>query len=295
MGSCVSDIGYSAAGAMQAKSIIVKATVDSAIQVAIALWERNSSQSIANMQNELADRQTKLAEKIHLHAKLFWPAEKAFIDDMFGEGKVSTQYTGLANGWAAFLDVESAAGRANWIDQANARCTPVSPCEDARWQRNAQMARADVMSYAARQDEARTQILNDRRYARQYAALALGKGQLRDLLSYQAIGNSIGTNASEMLISTVNSALTTFGFYSNRIDVQRWGSGTREMLGAPTATAPFVMPERPQLTQVSVPDQVRLTPVSNEMLKAAPVISKANEWNDLSSDLRKMEDRSGRY
>jgi len=295
MTSCVSDFGYSAAGLLQAKSIIVKATVDSAIQVAIALWERNSSQSIANMQNELADRQTVLAEKIHLHAKEFWPAEKAFVDDMFGEGKAVTQYNGLASGWAAFVDVESAAGRANWIDQANARCTPVSPCEDARWQRNTQMARTDIMSYAARQDEARTQILNDRRYARQYAALALGKGQLRGLLSYQSIGNSIGTNASKMLISTVSSALTTYDFYSNRIDVQRWGNGAREMLGAPTATAPMGVVERPQLTQVAVPEQVRMPPVSNEMLKAVPVISKANEWADLSSDLRKMEDRSGRY
>jgi hypothetical protein len=150
------------------------------------------------------------------------------------------------------------------------------------------------MSYAARQDEARTQILNDRRYARQYAILGLGKGQLRDLLSYQAIGNSIGTNASEMLISTVNSALTTYGFYSNKIDVQRWGSGTREMLGLPTVTAP--MGQRPQLTQVAVPEAPRMTPVSPELMKAPPVATgKAAEWNDLSSDLRKMNDRTGAY
>lgn len=297
MGSCVSDIGYSAAGALQSKSIIVKATVDSAIQIAIALWERNSSESIANMQDELADRQTKLAEKIHAQAKLYWPAEAAFVADMFGEAKVSTQYNGLASGWAAFVDVEVAAGRANWVEQMNARCTPVSQCEDARWQRNGQMARADIMSYAARQDEARTQILNDRRYARQYAALALGKGQLRDLLSYQSIGNAVGTNASEMLISTVNSALTTYGFYSNRIDAGRWGSGTREMLGVPTATAP--MGERPAITMVAPPEQVRITPVSPELLKAPRLATtsfgKSNEWSDLSSDLRKMEDRSGRY
>ena len=131
MGSCVSDIGYAAAGAMQAKSIIVKATVDSAIQVVIALWERNSSQSIANMQDELANRQTILAEKIHAHAKLYWPAEKAFVNDMFGEAKTVTQYNGLASGWAAFADVESAAGRASWVEQSNTRCTPVSKCEDA--------------------------------------------------------------------------------------------------------------------------------------------------------------------
>jgi hypothetical protein len=292
MGSCVSDIGYVAAANAQASAIIFKASIDTAIQIGIALWERNSSLSIANMQDELADRQTILAEKIHAHAKLFWPREAALVNDIFGEGKVVTQYHGLATGWGQFSDIEIAAGRASWVEQMNARCTPVSKCEDARWQRNGQAVRADLMSYAARQDEARTQILNDRRYARQYGVLGLGKGQLRDLLSYQAIGNSIGTNASEMLISTVNSALTTYGFYSNKIDVQRWGSGTREMLGAPTATAP--MGARPQLTQVAMPEAPRMTPVSPELMKA-PIIGKAAEWNDLGSDLQKMNDTTGRY
>lgn len=296
MGSCVSDIGYSAAGIAHGKSIIVKATIDSAIQIAIALWERNSSKSIANMQNELADRQTVLAEKIHDHALLFWPAEKALINEVFGESKVVTQYHGLASGWAAFADAENNAGRADWIDEMAARCTPASKCEDARWQRNAQAVRADVMSYAARQDESRTQILNDRRYARQYTVLGLGKGQLRDLMSYQSIGNTIGTNASSMLMSTVNSALTTYGFYSNRIDVSRWGAGARESLGVPTATAP--MGERPQLTQVAAPEQVRLAPMSTELLKMPSLATKGgkdSEWDDLGADLRKMDDRSGSF
>lgn len=296
MGSCVSDIGYTGAGLLQSKSIVVKATVDSAIQVAIALWERNSSESIANMQDELADRQTKLAENIHEHAKQFWPAEAALVADVFGVGKVTTQYHGLANGWAAMADVEISAGRADWQRQMAERCTAVSQCDDARWQRNGQVVRADLMSYAARQDENRTQIINDRRYARQYAVLGLGKGQLRDLLSYQAIGNSIGTNASEMLISTVNSALTTYGFYSNRIEVQRWGNGARGMLGAPQAVAP--MGVKPQLTMEAAPAQVRIAPVAPELLKAPSVpkpFGKSNEWSDLSSYLRKMEDRSGRY
>lgn len=297
MTSCVSSIGYTIAGGLQATSIITKATVDSAIQVAIALWERNSSKSIADMQDELADRNTKMAEKLHLHAKQFWPAEAALVGDVFGEGKVATQYTGLANGWAIMADVEVTAGRADWQRQMAERCTSVSQCDDARWQRNGQLVRADLMSYAARQDEARTQILNDRRYARQYAVLGLGRGQLRDLMSYQSIGNVIGTNASEMLIGTVNSALTAYGFYSNRIDANRWGAGTREMLGVQsTATAP--MGSKPAVSMQSVPEQVRIAPVSAELLKTPnfnPGISKANEWGDLADDLRKMEDRSGRY
>lgn len=291
MGSCVSNVGYIAASALQSKSIIVKATVDSAIQVAIALWQRNSSKSIANMQDELADRNTKLAEKLHAHAKIFWPAEASFVSDMFGESKVTTQYVGLANGWAAMADTEIAAGRADWLRQMSDRCTPASRCENARWQRNGQIVRADTMSYAARQDEARTEILNDRRYARQYAALALGKGQVADLQTYQNIANTVGTSASQMLIGTVNSALTSFGFYSNKIDAGRWGSGTRDMLGVPSgATAP--MRQKPEITMQSMPEQVRISPVSVEMLKT-PDFSpsgKAGEWADLESDLRKMNE-----
>ena len=240
MTSCVSSFGYGAAGGLQASSIVVKATVDSAIQVAIALWERNSSKSIANMQNELADRNTKLAEKLYEHTKKYWPAEKALVNDVFSESKTVTQYTGLANGWAAMADTAVAAGRADWQRQMADRCAPVSQCDDARWQRNGQTVRTDLLSYAARQDEARTEVLNDRRYARQYAVLGLGKGQLRSLASYQSIANAVGTNASEMLIGTVNSALTTYGFYSNRVDANRWGSGVRDALGVPpTATAPM--------------------------------------------------------
>ena len=212
---------------------------------------------------------------------------------MFGEGKATTQYNGLATGWGQMADIETSAGRANWQEQMAQRCTPATKCEDARWQRNAQVVRADTMSYAARQDEARTQIINDRRYARQYAVLGLGRGQIRDLLSYQAIGNAIGTNASEMLLSTVNSALTAYGYYSNRQNAGHWGQGTRDMLDrGPTAP----MGERPVLSQVSMPAQPRLSPVSPELLKVAtPQFGKSNEWSDLASDLRKMEDRSGRY
>lgn len=294
MTSCVSDFGYSAAGVLQAKSIVVKATVDSAIQVAIALWERNSSLSIANMQDELADRQTVLAEQVHAHAKQFWPAETSLVNDVFGAAKVTTSYSALANGWGQMADIETDAGRSDWIARMSARCTPASRCEDARWQRNAQAARADIMSYACRQDEARTQITNDRRYARQYAVLGLGKGQLRDLLSYQAIGNIIGTNASEALIGTVNSALTTYGFYSNRLNTQQWGAGIREAWTQSYATAPMGEVKRADISMVPVPEQVKLAPVAPELLKQ-PAKGKAAEWNDLSSDLQKMEDRSGRY
>lgn len=289
MTSCVSDFGYTAAGILHAKSIVVKATVDSAIQIAIALWERNSSQSIANMQDELADRQTKLAEEVFAHAKLFWPAEATLVNQVFSEGKAVTEYHTLADGWGQMADVETDVGRTNWIAQMAARCTPASQCEDARWQRNAQLVRADLMSYAARQDEARTQILNDRRYARQYAVLALGKGQLRDLMTYQSVGNSIGTNASEMLMATVNSALTTYGYYSNRMNITAWNASTPEPI---TARVPVSMEQAPmRLTREPAP--APLAPVSNELLKPVPVVKEVEPY--LPPRNRGMDAYGGSY
>lgn len=294
MSACISIVGYMAVGVLQATSIIVKATVDSAIQLAIALWERNSSQSIANMQNELADRQTKLAEKIQAHAILFWPKETQLVNDVFGEGKAVTGYHGLASGWGQMADIETDAGRSAWIRDMDTRCTPVHPCEDARWQRNAQLVRGDLMSYAARQDEARTQIINDRRYARQLAIIGLGKGQLQKLMSYQDVAMTIGINASEALMSSVNTGLTAFGYHSNRLGVDRWGSGIQETWTKTGSIADRPAQARSASGPVAQPSLSQMNPVSTEMLKAEPkVLSKSNEDRDLESDLYKMSLRGG--
>lgn len=244
--ACITNDEYVAAAQQQADAMVGQATADAAIQVGIALWQRNSSKSIKNMQIEIADRQMKLAEQVQAHAEIYWPKEKELVDDTFGVGKVNTQYVALATEFGSIADVSLAQGRTRWIDTMRSWCMAPSRCEDARWQRNSQVARSDMMSYAARQDESRTQILNDRRFARQYAVLKLGRGALDFLLSYQAIAQISGGYAGQMLTSTVNSALTAFGYYPTRHEQTGWGSGIRDTFGTKGPVAPG-----PAVSQVS--------------------------------------------
>ena len=246
--ACISNEDYKIAAQQQATAMVGQAWADTAIQIGIALWQRNSSKSIKNMQIEIADRQMKLAEQVQAHAEIYWPREKELVDDTFGVGKVTTQYVTLSAEFGAMADSSLAQGRTKWIETMRSWCMAPSRCEDARWQRNAQVARSDMMSYAARQDESRTQILNDRRFARQYAVLQLGRGQLNALLGYQSIGQIAGMRAGELLTDTVNSALTAFGYYPNRHEQTGWGSGIRDTFGTkgPTAPGPAVSQMRPQ-------------------------------------------------
>src|SRR5699024_5912112 len=155
------------------EAITRQAIADTAMQVALALWQRNSSASIVNMQTEIADRNTRLAENVHAHAKKFWPAERALVDDAFNEGKANPQYDGTSLAWAAIADSSLRTGRETWLQTMREWCLPPTRCEDSRWRRNAELICADVISFADRQEEARADILNDRRYSRQYAALGM--------------------------------------------------------------------------------------------------------------------------
>lgn len=244
--ACITNAEYIAAAQQQADAMVGQATADAAIQVGIALWQRNSSKSIKNMQIEIADRQMKLAEQVQAHAEIYWPREKELVDDTFGVAKVNTQYVALTAEFGGMADSSLTQGRARWIETMRNWCMAPSRCEDARWQRNSQLARSDMMSHAARQDEARTQIINDRRFARQYAVLQMGRGLLQDLLGYQQIGQIAGMRAGELLTSTVNSALTAFGYYPNRHEQTGWGSGIRDTFGTQGPVAPG-----PAVSQVS--------------------------------------------
>ena len=232
--ACITNAQYIAAATEQAAALVGQAVADAAIQVGIALWQRNSSKSIKNMQIEIADRQMKLAEEVQAHAAMYWPEEKELVDDIFGIAKVTTAYAPLATEFGGLVEGTLQQGRENWIATMRNWCMSPSRCEDARWQRNTQLVRSDMMSHAARQDENRTQILNDRRFAYQYAALQLGKGQLANLLSYQQIGGAIGMNATDMLTTTANSALTAFGYNQARQEQTGWGSGIRDTFMART-------------------------------------------------------------
>ena len=233
MSACISNTAYTQAAARQAAAIINQAATNAAIQVALALWQRNSSSSIANMQNEIADSNMRLAEAVAAHAAKFWPEEKELVDDIFGEAKVTTEYTGLSAAWGSMLEKSLSEGRGVWIDTMTDMCLRPTRCEDARWQRNAQLNRADILSYAARQDEARTEILNERRYERQKAALELGRGKVPALVSYQNIARVNGLAASGALDQMVSSALYAYGYYKPQVPsmpTTGWGMPARNAL-----------------------------------------------------------------
>lgn len=283
--SCVTNVAYTAAAGKQSAAIITQATVDAAIQVAIALWQRNSSKSIQSMQQEIADAQVQLAEEVQAHAEIFWPEEKELIDDIFAESKVTTGYTALMAEFSGLASATLNDGRSRWVQTMRSLCMPPSRCEDARWHRNAAVIGVDLQNFAARQDEARTQIINDRRYARQNMALGLGRGQLQALLSYQDIGRIAGANAAGSLLATVNSAMQAYGYNQLRQDYTAWGSGIRDTWaktympqGSPVERQP--MP----VNRVQVND---IVPVAAQPRIEQPV-TKENEWDGLDESMREQ-------
>jgi hypothetical protein len=227
--SCVTNAGYETAAGSQASAIVSQAVIDAAIQVGVALWQRNSSKSISNMQRDIADQQMKLAEEVAAHAQIFWAEEAELVNDAFGIAKVTTNYVGLAGAWAGLVDEAEGTGRALWLDVSRQLCLPPDRCQDARWQRNEQLLRSDMLSYAARQDEARTQTLNDLRYERQLAVLAMGRGKVASLTSYQSVGLYSGMQAAGMLESGINSAMQLFGYQRSRTEPPTgWAQGIRQ-------------------------------------------------------------------
>lgn len=224
--ACISNAGYVQAAKDQAEAIKNKALADTLIFTALALWQRNSSSSVASMQNEIAKRQTKLAKDIDAHARKYWPYEKAYVDDAFGLAKVKPQHDSLSSAWSAIADDTLRKGRSDWIAEMKSRCLTPSPCEVARWDRNAQKARADLISHADRQAESRAEIINDLRYARQLSALALGRGLASTVASYQDIAGTLGVNARASLTGTINSGLEALGYVLNRNRPTGWGAQT---------------------------------------------------------------------
>ena len=232
---CVSDAAYIQAASDQAGAIRRQATVDAAIASSLALYQRNSSRDITNMQNEIASAQVALAEATQQHAEQFWPEELELIQDVFGEGKATPDYASLPQQWKQIVSSSMENGRLAWINEANRYCRPATLCADARWQRGNMIAQADIMSFAARQAEGRADVINDRRYEQRYAVLQLGRGQLGTILGYQAVGLTAGGSAAGFLAGSINSALEAYGYYTDRQQAPQWGhaAGIRSKWGVP--------------------------------------------------------------
>ena len=113
--TCISNFAYTGAATQQAAAIIAQATVETAIQTALALWQRNSSKAINDMQIEMADLQMKLAEEVQAHAQQYYPAEAALVSDAFSEVKLVANYVGLAAEFNSLLAGSMEDGRQTWM------------------------------------------------------------------------------------------------------------------------------------------------------------------------------------
>lgn len=252
-GNCVTDKQYKESAKAQASAIRRKAEADAAIYTALALYQRNANSSIANMQYEIADRQTKLAEEVHAHVVKFWPYEKDYVDDAFAETKHSPLYT-KALIWGSLSRDSLQAGEKDWRSELQGMCLGASRCMTNRWKRVAQNQRADVMSFAMRQAEAEADVLNDLRYNKQYAALGLGRGILADLKSYNDVSGTLRMSAGEMLTDTINSGAEALGYLLTPRRPDAWGEAAQVAIArAPDPTRQVHTPVQVQPAAVAAP------------------------------------------
>ena len=247
---CIQDPQYEAAAEQQATSIKREAYTWVAIQIALMLAQRDTNGAISDMQEELASRRMVLAEEMLAHAKLTWAKEKAFVDEMMTEQKAVTGY-GVTQVMLNEMDrVEDIAVEA--IDNRLARFgIEVGACDDARTRRGLATARADLVSHTMRSEEARTEMLNTRRYSRQLAAVGLGRGTLQNAMAMGNLGNA-GDGVRGSLIRTINSGMSLWGYSANR-----WRHGGNYHTGE--NGAPRVVPRGYSLLETRSPTTGAIT------------------------------------
>lgn len=217
----ITNESYIKAAESQAKMTYIMGAIEAAIQLLLAEHQRRQSSKIAGMQDAIADRQMKLAEALHDHAKKFWPEEKRLVEEAFNEQRAATLYT-LGDGFAAIQSKALSTGRQDWIKETRRMCLDPDVCEDARWQRTAQMLRADTLSFGARQAEGRAQTLRDRRFDRQYNVLRAPRGQLEAVVGFQKIAASMSMNVANAMRGTINSMARELGYWTTYRSPGEW-------------------------------------------------------------------------
>jgi hypothetical protein len=182
-----------------------------------------------------------LAEEMLAHAKLTWTKEKEFVDEMLAAPVNTPQY---AQAQVMLNETDRVEGIAiNGTDERLARFgITVGDCDDARSRRGMATARTDLVSHTMRSAEARSITLNDRRYSRQVAAIALGRGTLQTAASMGQLSAGAGV-VRDSLIRTINSGMSLWGYSANR-----WSHGGNFITGR--NGAPTVVPKGHTLVQV---------------------------------------------
>jgi hypothetical protein len=279
--SCVHDWSYEAAAGVQAGATVKMGLADIAVQVALALYQRKSARSIADMQYNISDRQTKLAEALHEHAKKYWAAEKSLVGDVFAEQKYKAMYSARSQGWGDISRESMKASMQYSEDSLKQACLPKGRCDSTRWRRVAGETQADIMSFADRQEESREQVLNDRRYARQYGVLGLGRDKLRAIASFQSISGSVAFGAAKEMADMINGAHQAFGYVNEELfGANGWGRGFAQRMAEENAkdqglTAPHAEP---------LSSGQQISPVNFSFLSAPKQPAKRNNYVEKLTD-----------
>lgn len=256
--ACITNSAYIDAATTQASAITTNATWDVGIQVAAMIAQSSLSGRINDYQMDIANQQAQLAERVLAHAKEFWPHELDMIEDAFGEAKHTTDYAGVPNQWANIM--QDTLNRSNdmWRMEAEALCRRATSCDEYRWRRFAQMNIVDVGTFGARVAEARVDILNDRRYSRQYAALALGKGIIAEVSTYQALAGATRLSNGQIIAESINSGMAAVGFYMSREKPVKWDRESTIGFGWSAQPRQSIQPMPVQPAPVAVASPVQL-------------------------------------
>lgn len=257
-GNCISGDAYVTAAQEQADAIRNQALVEVGVSTVLALWQRNSSKSIASMQEAIAKRNLRLAREAYEHAKEFWECRKELVEWAFGEAKYEIQSDELANQFKEFGRKTMDDAEQSWTDDVERHCLPLTPCHTSRWDRFSAALDADLVSFGDRQAEARAQTLNDRRYARRVAALALGKGIMTNVASFSELHGVAGLNAGALLGGAINSGMEALGYYMRRERTTQWDSSSE------TYRMPYRIPENIGTTAAPVGYEVSVGTVKDE-------------------------------
>lgn len=194
----ISGDAYIKAACKQAKAIRREATIDAVLMVLYSLFDLYVSNSITDLQEEIAHRQLVLAEELHAHTKEFWPYEDKFIDDAFDMPKPCPQY-GLAKAWANTLEKDMENALTAFLYEADKNHMSVTQCDVGAWDAEFGKYKSDISNYALRQAEARADALDDVRYNWRLTAVKLGRGLLGDTINYNAAWSAVAVNPAMIM------------------------------------------------------------------------------------------------
>lgn len=230
----IDNIAYVAAAADQAASIVTEATIWAAVQTAVYVWQRWTKGKITDIRQAQAERRMVIAEEILAHAQESWAKEQAFVADAMAAPLNAPLYAGTATA-KAYVDDAAEASLAFYDGETQNKGLTFTACDDNRMARGTGQIRSDLMAHSMRTAEARALMLNDRRYSRQMAAVALGRGKLRDAFSAGQL-TAAGAVVRNTLIGSINSAMQFWGYMDTRW--QTGGKWAASQPGSPALAPP---------------------------------------------------------